>query len=96
MEEEKKKKEKEAAIAKLRAMQEHTIDEMAEKQAIQARREQEEKERKWLRQEQEQVKRKKERDNDMLQSRKKQMEMKEHMLYQQALRDKKDFENILK
>lgn len=87
--------EKEKEIARLRAMQERAKDYQAEKDAIRAKRNQEEREREWRRKELEDSIKKMETEQMLKEAREIQVRNKEHFLAVQANRERAEFERVL-
>ncbi|XP_015740127.1 cilia- and flagella-associated protein 45 [Coturnix japonica] len=95
-EQEKIRREKEKETARLRAMQEKALDQQAEKDALRAKRSQEAAEREWRRKEKEKAQKKAEMEEQLRQGRNKQIADREHCMAVQVMRDRKDFERILR
>ncbi|XP_033641506.1 cilia- and flagella-associated protein 45-like [Asterias rubens] len=95
-EQERIKLEKEKEIARLRAMQERAKDYMAEKDALRAKRNQEQREREWRQKEKEEAKKKAETEQMLKIAREVQVQNKEHFLAVQAKRERHEFERVLK
>jgi len=87
--------EKEKEVAKLRAQQERARDEQAERDALRAKRAQEQAERDWRKKEAEESRKKAETESMLKVARTQQMEQKEHFLAVQAQRERADFERVL-
>lgn len=83
-------------MAKLRSLQERAKDEQAERDALRAKRAQEQAEREWRKKEAEQAKKKAELEDSLKQARAVQMEQKEHFLAVQAQRERAEFERVLR
>jgi hypothetical protein len=88
--------EKEKETARLRAMQERASDEAAERDALRAKRAQEQNERDWRAKEAAEAKKKAETEAMLLKSRVDQMRHKEHYLAVQAQRERQEFERVLR
>ncbi|XP_038065130.1 cilia- and flagella-associated protein 45-like [Patiria miniata] len=87
--------EKEKEIARLRAMQERARDYMAEKDALRAKRNQEQREREWRQKEKEEAVKKAETEQMLKIAREVQVQNKEHFLAVQAKRERHEFERVL-
>ena len=87
---------KEKEVARLRARQERAKDEQAERDALQAKRAQEQAEREWRIKEAEEAAHKAATEAMLNDARARQKDMKEHFLAVQAQREKMDFERVLK
>jgi len=87
--------EKEKEIARLRAQQERAKDKQAEKDALRAKRNQEEAEREWRRKEKENVTKKTQTEKHLREARQDQISNKDHFLAVQAARDRAEFERVL-
>lgn len=87
--------EREKEIARLRAHQERAKDKQAEKDALRAKRNQEEAEREWRRKQKEEVVIKAETEHMLKGARERQVKDKEHFLAVQAARDRAEFERVL-
>ena len=83
-------------MARLRARQERAKDEQAERDALQAKRAQEQAEREWRIKEAEEAAHKAATEAMLNDARARQKDMKEHFLAVQAQREKMDFERVLK
>ncbi|XP_030834284.1 cilia- and flagella-associated protein 45 [Strongylocentrotus purpuratus] len=88
--------EKEKEIARLRAMQERAKDYQAEKDALRAKRNQEQREREWRQKEKEEVIIKAETEFMLKEAREVQVQNKEHFLAVQAQRERAEFERVLR
>jgi len=88
--------EKEKEVARLRAQQERARDEQAERDALRAKRAQEQAEREWRHKEAEEERKKSETEEMLKHARSQQMDQKEHFLAVQAQRERADFERVLK
>lgn len=95
-EQEKIRIEKEKEVAKLRSMQERAKDEQAERDALRAKRAQEQSERDWRRKEAEEMRKKAELEESLKKARSVQMQQKEHFLAVQAQRERAEFERVLR
>ena len=95
-EQERKKAEKENEVAHLRAQQERARDLQAEKDALRAKREQERKEREWRQKERLELNKKRQTEEEMRLAREWQIKNKEHYLAMEAVRDKSEFQKVLK
>ncbi|XP_031566387.1 cilia- and flagella-associated protein 45-like [Actinia tenebrosa] len=93
---EKARIEKEKEIARLRAQQERAKDVQAEKDALRAKRNQEEAEREWRKKEKEENEKKMRTEAMLKAARENQVKNKEHFLAVQAARDRAEFERVLK
>ncbi len=82
-------------MARLRALQERARDEQAERDALRAKRAQEQAEREWRQKEAEEMRMKAETEAMLKKARAEQMEQKEHFLAVQAQRERADFERVL-
>jgi len=87
--------EKEKEIARLRAQQERAKDKQAEKDALRARRNQEEAEREWRKKMKEEASKKASMESHLREARKEQIQNKEHFFAVQAARDRAEFERVL-
>jgi len=87
--------EKEKEIARLRAQQERAKDKQAEKDALRARRNQEEAEREWRKKVKEEATKKASMECHLREARKEQIQNKEHFFAVQAARDRAEFERVL-
>jgi len=87
--------EREKEIARLLAQQERAKDEQAEKNALRARRNQEEAEREWRRKEKEEAMKKAYMEKSLRDARQTQVENKGHFHAVQAARDRAEFERVL-
>ena len=94
-EQERQRIEKERETARLRAMQERARDEQAERDALRAKRAQEQAEREWRKKEAEEVRQKAVTEAMLKAARAQQMDQKEHFLAVQAQRERGDFERVL-
>lgn len=94
-EQEKIRIEKEKEIARLRAQQERAKDYQAEKDALRAKRNQEEREREWRQKEREDAVKKSETEQMLKVARKDQVRNKEHFLAVEAQRERSEFERVL-
>lgn len=94
-EQERQRIEKEREVARLRALQERARDEQAERDALRAKRAQEQAEREWRKKEAEEARQKAETEAMLKAARAQQMEQKEHFLAVQAQRERGDFERVL-
>eukprot|EP00912_Choanoflagellata_sp_UC4_P000755 UC4_evm1s473 len=88
-------REKELETARLRALQEQANDQIAEKHAIAARRQQDEAERSWRKQEAHKKKLKEEAELDLIEARRKQIQFQEHFKAVQAKQDYAEFQKVL-
>jgi len=88
--------EKEKEIARLRAMQERAKDYQAEKDALRAKRNQEQREREWRQKEKEEAVIKAETELMLKEAREVQVQNKEHFLAVQAQRERAEFERVLR
>ncbi|CAH1796262.1 unnamed protein product [Owenia fusiformis] len=88
--------EKEREVARLRSLQERARDEQAERDALRAKRAQEQAEREWRKKEAEEAQVKAETEAMLKVARSNQMEQKEHFLAVQAQRERAEFERVLK
>jgi len=88
--------EKEKEVSRLRAQQERARDEQAERDALRAKRAQEQAEREWRHKEAEEQRKKAETEDMLKHARSQQMDQKEHFLAVQAQRERADFERVLK
>ncbi|XP_072165777.1 cilia- and flagella-associated protein 45-like [Diadema setosum] len=88
--------EKEKEIARLRAMQERAKDYQAEKDALRAKRNQEQREREWRQKEKEEAIIKAETEQMLKEAREVQVQNKEHFLAVQAQRERAEFERVLR
>ncbi|XP_031467289.1 cilia- and flagella-associated protein 45 [Phasianus colchicus] len=95
-EQERIRQEKEKETARLRAMQEKALDQQAERDALRAKRSQEAAEREWRRKEKEAARRKAEMEEQLRRGRSQQIAEKEHCMAVQVMRDRHDFERILR
>lgn len=95
-EQEKIRIEKEREVARLRALQERARDEQAERDALRAKRAQEQAEREWRAKEAAEARHKAETEAMLKQARAQQMSQKEHFLAVQAQRERADFERVLR
>lgn len=95
-EQEKVRNEKEKEIARLRTLQERARDEQAERDALRAKRAQEQAEREWRRKETDEAMRQAETEAMLIRARKQQMDQKQHFLAVQAKRERADFERVLR
>lgn len=77
-------------------MQERAKDEQAERDALRAKRAQEQTEREWRRKEKEEARKKQELEDSLKQAREVQLKQKEHFLAVQAQRDRAEFERVLR
>lgn len=87
--------EREKEIARLLQQQERASDEQAEKNALRARRNQEEAEREWRRKEKEEAMKKAHMEKNLKDARRTQVSDKEHFLAVQAARERTEFERVL-
>ncbi|XP_033114442.1 cilia- and flagella-associated protein 45-like [Anneissia japonica] len=94
-EQELKRIEKEKEIARLRAMQERAKDYQAEKDALRAKRNQEQREREWRQKERETAIKQAENEQMLKVARELQVRNKEHFLAVQAKRERAEFERVL-
>ncbi|CAL1526482.1 unnamed protein product [Lymnaea stagnalis] len=94
-EQEKIRIEKEKEVSKLRSLQERARDEQAERDALRAKRAQEQTERDWRRKEAEEMRKKAELEESLKHARSVQMRQKEHYLAVQAQRERAEFERVL-
>lgn len=92
---EKTRIEKEKEIGRLRALQERAKDKQAEKDALRAKRNQEEAEREWRKKERREAEEKKRTEEMLKYAREDQVKNKEHFLAVQAARDRAEFERVL-
>jgi len=83
-------------MTRLRALQERARDEQAERDAIRARRAQEQAEREWRRKEAEEIQRQVETEAMLREAREQQMAQREHLLAVEAQRERADFERVLR
>ncbi len=83
-------------MARLRAQQERARDEQAERDALRAKRAQEQAEREWRKKESKEAIEKSETEAMLKVARAQQMEQKEHFLAVQAQRERADFERVLR
>lgn len=88
--------EKEKETARLRALQERARDEQADRDALRAKRAQEQAEREWRKKEAEEARKKAETEAMLIDARKNQMQQKEHYLAVQAQRERNEFERVLR
>ncbi|KAK7471483.1 hypothetical protein BaRGS_00035877 [Batillaria attramentaria] len=88
--------EKEKETAKLRALQERAKDEQAIRDALRAKRAQEQTEREWRAKEAAEARKKAETEAMLEEARHKQMLQKEHYLAVQAQRERQEFERVLR
>lgn len=88
--------EKEKETARLRALQERAKDEQSERDALRAKRAQEQTEREWRTKEAAEVRKKAETEAMLEEARHKQMMQKEHYLAVQAQRERQEFERVLR
>lgn len=88
--------EKEREVARLRALQERARDEQAERDALRAKRAQEQAEREWRKKEAEEAAKKAETEAMLKVARANQMDQKEHFLAVQAQRERAEFERVLR
>ncbi|ELT97459.1 hypothetical protein CAPTEDRAFT_170976 [Capitella teleta] len=88
--------EKEREVARLRALQERDRDEQAERDALRAKRDQEQAEREWRRKEAESIKQKAVTEAMLQAAREQQRDQKAHFLAVQAQRERGEFEKVLK
>lgn len=88
--------EKEKETARLRALQERARDEQADRDALRAKRAQEQAEREWRKKEAEETHKKAEVEAMLINARKNQMQQKEHYLAVQAHRERNEFERVLR
>lgn len=88
--------EKEKETARLRALQERAKDEQAERDALRAKRAQEQTEREWRTKEAAEARKKAETEAMLEEARHKQMMQKEHYLAVQAQRERQEFERVLR
>ncbi|XP_035674846.1 cilia- and flagella-associated protein 45-like [Branchiostoma floridae] len=95
-EQERIKKEKEKEVARLRALQERAKDLQAEKDALRAKRNQEQAEREWRKKEREEARLKAEMEELLKRAREDQVMSKEHFLAVQAQRERSEFERVLR
>lgn len=95
-EQEKIRIEKEKEVAKLRSLQERVKDEQAERDALRAKRAQEQSERDWRKKEAEEMRKKAELESSLKAARTVQMQQKEHFLAVQAQRERVEFERVLR
>ena len=95
-EQEKQRIEKEREVARLRALQERARDEQSERDALRAKRAQEQTEREWRKKEAEEARQKAATEAMLKAARAQQMEQKEHFLAVQAQRERGDFERVLR
>ncbi|KAI8480465.1 cilia- and flagella-associated protein 45-like [Branchiostoma floridae x Branchiostoma belcheri] len=95
-EQERIKKEKEKEVARLRALQERAKDLQAEKDALRAKRNQEQAEREWRKKEREEALLKAEMEEMLKKAREDQVMSKEHFLAVQAQRERSEFERVLR
>jgi len=93
---ERKRVEKEAEVARLRAKQERARDLQADKDALRAKREQERREREWREKEKLEALKKKQIEEEMRLAREWQIKNKEQHLGVEAARERADFERVLK
>ncbi|XP_072049363.1 cilia- and flagella-associated protein 45-like [Amphiura filiformis] len=94
-EQEKIKIEKEKEIARLRAQQERAKDYQAEKDALRAKRNQEQREREWRQKEKEDAVKKAETEQMLKIAREVQVRNKEHFMSVEAQRERAEFERVL-
>ena len=94
-EQERQRLEKEREVARLRALQERARDEQSERDALRAKRAQEQAEREWRKKEAEEARQKAATEAMLKAARAQQMEQKEHFLAVQAQRERGDFERVL-
>lgn len=87
---------KEKETARLRALQERARDEQADRDALRAKRAQEQAEREWRKKEAEEARKKAETEAMLIDARKNQMQQKEHYLAVQAQRERNEFERVLR
>ncbi|XP_060572410.1 cilia- and flagella-associated protein 45-like isoform X2 [Ruditapes philippinarum] len=87
---------KEKETARLRALQERARDEQADRDALRAKRAQEQAEREWRKKEAEEAKKKAVTEAMLIDARKNQMQQKEHYLAVQAQRERNEFERVLR
>ncbi|WAR05574.1 CFA45-like protein [Mya arenaria] len=87
---------KEKETARLRALQERARDEQADRDALRAKRAQEQAEREWRKKEAEEGRKKAETEAMLIDARKNQMNQKEHYLAVQAQRERNEFERVLR
>lgn len=95
-EQEEQRIEKEREVGRLRALQERARDEQAERDALRAKRAQEQTEREWRKKEAEEMKQKAMTEAMLKAARAQQMDQKGHFLAVQAQRERADFERVLK
>ena len=88
--------EKEKETARLRALQERARDELAERDALRAKRAQEKTEREWRKKEAEEAHKKAVMEAMLIDARADQMAQKEHFLAVQAQRERAEFERVLR
>lgn len=88
--------EKELEVARLRALQERSRDEQAERDALRARRAQEQAEWEWRMKEAEEARRQAETEAMLIAAREQQMAQKQHFLAVQAQRERADFERVIR
>lgn len=87
---------KEKETARLRALQERARDEQADRDALRAKRAQEQAEREWRKKEADEARKKAEVEAMLIDARKNQMQQKEHYLAVQAQRERNEFERVLR
>ena len=80
----------------MRALQERARDEQADRDALRAKRAQEQAEREWRKKEAEEARKKAEVEHMLIDARKNQMQQKEHYLAVQAQRERNEFERVLR
>jgi hypothetical protein len=95
-EQEHKRLEKEKEVGRLRALQERARDVQAEKDELRAKREQERREREWREKERMELVKKKNTEEEMKLAREWQIKNKEHYLSMEAVKDKNEFQKVLK
>ena len=83
-------------MARLRALQQRAQDEQAERDALRAKRSQEEAERAWRRKEAEEARKRALTEQLLAKARVEQQAQKEHMLAVEAARDRAEFERVLR
>jgi hypothetical protein len=83
-------------VARLRTLQERARDEQSERDALRAKRAQEQAERDWRVKEASETRHKADTESMLKQARAQQMSQKEHFLAVQAQRERADFERVLK
>ncbi|KAK6173521.1 hypothetical protein SNE40_016954 [Patella caerulea] len=95
LEQERVRLEKEREVARLRTLQERARDEQAERDALRAKRAQEQTEREWRKKERQVAQRKADVEASLKIARANQMNEKEHYLGVQAQRERAEFERVL-